>query len=146
MLCASHAGNATLATQVRTPLGGGTDQNLPVEVKSPPLQGSNRCVDVALRTGVTAGLGSAGEWLDLMVSEGFSNPSDPVVLLTVLQTLIPHFCAAQVSFRQCSPLSAAPRVPPHLWRRGHDGHLPCGAPAYMSTQEDKELLSHMRGG
>lgn len=104
--------------------GGETHQNLPVEVKSPFLEGCNRCVDVAFGTGLSGGLGRAGEWLGLMVSEGFSNLSGSVVLLTVLQTLIPHLGVAQVSFRQCFPLSVAPRVSPHLRRRGNDGHLP----------------------
>lgn len=41
-------------------------------------------MDVALGAGVSGGLGSAGEWLDLMVSEGFSDLSDSVALLTAL--------------------------------------------------------------
>lgn len=46
-------------------------------VESPPLEGFQSCVEVALgdRDRVSAGLGSAGEGFDLMMLEDFPNNS-----------------------------------------------------------------------
>lgn len=43
--------------------------------------------------------------------------------------------------------SASPsQLSAQLRRRGDAGHLPCDAPAGMSSQQDKDLLSHTSGG
>lgn len=55
-----------------------------------PYMGSKKCVDVALRDMVSDGFGSAEEWLDSMVFEGFSNPNHSMVLLGQARSSVHH--------------------------------------------------------